>query len=255
MDRRPTLLVLGGTTEAVQLAQRLAPQVGPHLDLITSFAGRTARPTAPAGTVRVGGFGGVDGLAAYLRATPVDLVVDALHPFAAVMPFHAAEACARAGVDLLKLQRPPWTPVAGDRWIEVADAGAAAEAVRHAAGRRVLLTIGRQELGPFRSITGPAFLVRSIEATDLAGAWTAVELLGRGPFPLEDERKLLRTEEIDLVVTKNSGGAATAAKLTAARERATPVVVVQRPATPSVPLVETVDEALAWIGERVQLPG
>ncbi|MGN6694417.1 MAG: precorrin-6A/cobalt-precorrin-6A reductase, partial [Aquihabitans sp.] len=113
MDRRPTLLVLGGTTEATALVRRLAPHVGRELDLVTSFAGRTTRPTAPAGSVRIGGFGGADGLAAFLRSNPVDLVVDALHPFAAIMPFHAAEACERTGTDLVKLQRPPWTPNEG----------------------------------------------------------------------------------------------------------------------------------------------
>ncbi|HWJ60407.1 MAG TPA: cobalt-precorrin-6A reductase [Acidimicrobiales bacterium] len=255
MDRRPTLLVLGGTTEATQLVTRLAPFVGDQLDLVVSFAGRTARPTAPAGTVRVGGFGGVDGLEAYLRSTPVDLVVDALHPFAAVMPFHAAAACERAGIEVLKLQRPPWTVTAGDRWIEVADVPAAADAVRREAPGRVLLTIGRQGLEPFRSITGPTFLVRSIEPPDLSGAWSAEPRLDRGPFDVAGERELLQREAIDLLVAKNSGGTATAAKLTAARERAVPVVVVQRPPVPSVPTVSGVDDAVAWVVGRVQAPG
>ena len=249
------MLVLGGTTEATQLVEALAPHLGEHLDLVTSFAGRTAHPTAPAGRVRLGGFGGTDGLEAYLRSARVDLVVDALHPFAAVMPFHAAEACARAGIERLKLQRPPWTPVDGDRWIEVADMGAAADAVRRSGAERVLLTIGRQELDPFRSVAGTVFVVRSIEPADLGGSWTAVERLDRGPFPIEAERALLETERIDLVVTKNSGGPATAAKLAAAREQAIPVVVVRRLPVPPGPIVTTVDGALAWIGERVQLPG
>ncbi|MEO6627996.1 MAG: cobalt-precorrin-6A reductase [Aquihabitans sp.] len=255
MENRPILLVLGGTTEATALVERVTPRVGEDLDLVVSFAGRTTRPSAPAGTVRVGGFGGIDGLEAYLRATPVSLVIDALHPFAAVMPFHAAEACRRVGVPLLKLQRPPWAAAQGDQWIPVPDMSAAAKEVRAYAPRHVLLTIGRQELDPFRAIVGPTFVVRSIEQADLSGSWTAIELLDRGPFHLDIERRLLRTEAIDLLVTKNSGGEATAPKLTAARELALPVVMVQRPVMPPVTSVSTVDETVAWIDARVQTFG
>lgn len=255
MDRRPTLLVLGGTTEATQLITRLAPHVGRNLDLVVSFAGRTARPSAPAGELRIGGFGGAEGLASYLRETPIDLVVDALHPFASVMPFHAATACEAVGRPLIKLQRPPWRPVDGDRWIEVPDMTAAAAAVVDAGATRVLLTIGRQELDPFRSIAGPTFVVRSIEPADLAGAWRTVERLDRGPFDLAAERSLLDAEAIDLVVAKNSGGAATESKLVAARERGIPVVLVQRPPVPEVATVTSVDEAFGWVERRVQLAG
>lgn len=255
MERLPTVLVLGGTTEATALVTGLAPQLDRRMNLIVSFAGRTGSPTAPAGAVRVGGFGGVDGLEAYLRAMPIDLVVDALHPFAAVMPFHAAEACRRTGVALLKLQRSPWSAAGGDRWIDVADMRSAAAAVQHHAPRRVLLTIGRQEIDAFRTITGPMFLVRSIEPADLHGPWTAVELLDRGPYLVDSERDLLRAEGIDLLVTKNSGGSSTAAKLTAAREKTIPVVMVRRPPMPATATVTTVADAIAWLDERAQLSG
>ncbi|HMQ25701.1 MAG TPA: cobalt-precorrin-6A reductase [Acidimicrobiales bacterium] len=251
MDRRPKLLVLGGSAEATALIARLAPRVGRDLDLTVSFAGRTKHPTAPAGEIRVGGFGGAEGLERYLRAERVDVLIDALHPFAGAMPFHARSACTNAGVALLKLQRPPWAPTSGDLWIDVADMEEATEVVRSLAPRRVLLTIGRQELEPFRSVLGPRFLVRSIEPPDLAGPWAAIELLDRGPFSLDHERELLRTEGIDLVVTKNSGGRATSAKLAAARERQAPVVLVRRPPMPDTPTVPSVDEAVVWLDRQL----
>lgn len=255
VHRRPTILLLGGTTEATALADALGPRVGVDLDLIVSFAGRTARPTAPAGQVRVGGFGGVSGLVDHLRSAPVDVVVDALHPFAAVMPFHAAKACHQVGLPLLKLQRPAWIPSPQDRWTEVADMSRAAGAVRGQRAKRVLLTIGRQELDPFRGIEGPTFLVRSIEAPDLAGAWAATARLDRGPFTEDGERDLFEAERSDLLVTKNSGGAATAPKLAAARDLAITVVMVERPPRPDVPTVASVEQALAWLDAQVQAPG
>ncbi len=255
MRRLPTVLVLGGTTEATALIEALAPRIGRDLDVVVSFAGRTTRPTAPAGTVRIGGFGGVDGLAEYLSSTPVDVAVDALHPFAAVMPCNAAEACRAVGVDLLRLQRPSWSTTDGDDWAPVADMSEASAEVALRSPQRVLLTIGRQELDPFRPIVGPTFLVRSIEPPDLDGAWAAVSILDRGPFHLEGERDLLARGSVDLLVTKNSGGTATAAKLTAARELGVPVVMVERPPKPPVPTVSSVDEAIAWIDERVHTAG
>lgn len=241
------IVVFGGTTEATALVTALAPRVGTDIDLEVSFAGRTAAPTAPAGRVRIGGFGGTDGLVDHLRANGVRAVVDALHPFASVMPFHLADACAQLDVPLLKLQRAAWAPVAGDHWIEVGDMTDAATAVTALAPDRVLLTIGRQELDPFRPIAGPSFVVRSIEPPDLAGAWSASALLDRGPFTVEGELDLLRAEAIDVLVTKNSGGAATASKLAATRELGLPVVMVERPPMPPAERVESVDAALAWI--------
>lgn len=245
----PRVLLLAGTTEATAIARLLGEQPSGTVDLIVSFAGRTAAPAAPSGTVRVGGFGGVDGLAAYLAEERIDAVVDALHPFAAVMPFHAADACTRIGIPRLKVVRPAWSPVDGDRWLPVASVPDAAALVAVRARDRVLLTIGRQEIDPFRSIAGPTFVVRTIEPVDLAGAWSAEPLLARGPFTVDDETALLQRERIDLLVTKNSGGTATAAKLDAARALDLPVVVVDRPPLPEGPTVTTPETAVAWLGQ------
>src|SRR5579859_2421649 len=243
------VLLLGGTSEASKLAEALSEE--PRVGLTVSLAGRTSRPmVAPHARLRSGGFGGVDGLSQYLRGEAIDVVVDATHPFAAVMPFHAAEACEQAGVPLLKLYRPAWTPVPGDCWIRVSDlAQAAASLVSHAA-RRVFLTTGRQELEPFRSLRGMAFVVRSVEPPDLRGFEAASPLLMRGPFDLAGERSILTEHRIDTLVTKNSGGAAAEPKLHAARELGVRVVMVERPPIPCVPTVPSVAQALSWLKER-----
>jgi precorrin-6A/cobalt-precorrin-6A reductase len=243
------VLLLGGTSEASKLAEELSRKR--RVDLTVSLAGRTSRPmVAPHARLRTGGFGGVDGLREYLRQDAIDTVVDATHPFAAVMPFHAAEACEKAGVPLLKLYRPAWTPVPGDRWIRVSDlAEAAASLVSHGA-RRVFLTTGRQELEPFRSLRGVTFVVRSVEPPDLRGFEAATPVLMRGPFDLAGERLILTEHRIDTLVTKNGGGAAAEAKLHAARELGVAVVMVERPPIPCVPTVPSVAEALSWLNER-----
>ncbi|WP_421121438.1 cobalt-precorrin-6A reductase [Aquihabitans daechungensis] len=243
----PRVLLLAGTTEATVLATALGEQPPGSVDLTVSFAGRTSAPSAPFGYVRVGGFGGVDGLVAYLAEHHTDAVVDALHPFAAIMPFHASDACTRTGTPRLKLVRPPWRPVAGDDWIAAPSITGAAAAVHHRAPRRVLLTIGRQELDPFRSLVGSAFIVRTIEPVELDGEWDARLLLARGPFTVEEEISLLEREGIDLIVSKNAGGRATEAKLTATRSLGIPVVMVDRPPVPEGLQVATVPEALAWL--------
>ncbi len=244
------VLLLAGTSEASKLAEELARERRVHLTV--SLAGRTSRPTiAPHTRLRIGGFGGVDGLREYLRHEAIDAVVDATHPFAAVMPFHVAEACEQTGVPLLKLYRPAWTSGTGDRWIRVSDlAEAAASLVSHAA-RRVFLTTGRQELEPFRSLRDVTFVVRSVEPPDLRGFEAATPLLMRGPFDLARERLILEQHRIDTLVTKNSGGAAAEPKLHAARELGLAVVMVERPPIPCVPTVPSVAEALSWLTERV----
>ncbi len=247
----PRVLLLAGTTEATAIARVLGEQPPGTVDLIVSFAGRTAAPTAPSGTVRVGGFGGVDGLAAFLADQRIDAVVDALHPFAAVMPFQAAEACERAGIPRVKVVRPPWSPVDGDRWLPVASVADAAALVAVRPRDRVLLTIGRQEIDPFRTLAGPTFVVRTIEPVDLGGTWTAQPLLARGPFSVDDETALLERERIDLLVTKNSGGTATAAKLDAARALGLPVVVVDRPPVPDGPMAPTPEAAVGWLADHL----
>ena len=244
------VLILGGTSEAAALARALADR--PGLDVTTSFAGRTAAPRAAAGRTRVGGFGGPEGLAAHLRSERVDALVDATHPFAARMRWHAAAAAAATGTPRIRLERPPWQQTRGDRWVVVPDLAAAARAVTAGGHRRVLLTTGRTELAPFAACAGVWFLVRSIEPPDSQPLPDAEVLLDRGPFTVDGERRLLADRGIDAVVTKNSGGTAVGAKLVAARELGLPVIVVDRPPNPPGPLARTVDAALAWLDDVLE---
>lgn len=240
------ILVLGGTAEARALARLLDAD---RLAFTTSLAGRVARPRLPVGEVRVGGFGGVEGLRDHLRSTGTRAVVDATHPFAATISAHAAEACWAAGVPLLRLERPGWSshPDAG-RWHWVDDHDTAAHTTAEL-GRRPFLTIGRQSLHRF---TGPladhAALVRVVDPPeqDLPPTWTV--RLSRGPYDHDAERALVREHGVDVVVTKDSGGAHTVAKLDVAAELGLPVVIVRRPAGPEG--IETVGDAeavLAWV--------
>jgi precorrin-6A/cobalt-precorrin-6A reductase len=237
------VLVLGGTGEARRLAECL---VAEGVDVLSSLAGRVADPRLPAGEVRIGGFGGQEGLAAALDG--VAALVDATHPFAATMTAHAVAAAAATGTPLLRLQRPGWTAQPGDdwRWVDSLEAAAAA-----AAGyRSVFLTTGRQGLAAFAELPGHC-LVRAIEPPSPPLPQRVTVLLARGPFPLEGELALMREHGVEVVVTKDSGGVMTAAKLTAARELGLPVVVVRRPPVPpGVPVVATVEAALAWLRGR-----
>ncbi|MER6346983.1 cobalt-precorrin-6A reductase [Streptomyces sp. NPDC001595] len=240
------ILVLGGTTEARHLAAELAAH--PGVRVTTSLAGRVTRPGAIAGEVRVGGFGGAEGLADWLRAHTVDAVVDATHPFAMTITANAAHACAATGLPLTVLRRPGWRPEPLDRWHPVASLAAAAQLLP-SLGRRVLLTTGRMDLAAFAHLDRLHFVVRSVEPPEPPMPPDMVRVLARGPFTLADERALLREHRVDVLVTKDSGGAATAAKLTAARELALPVVVVRRPPLPDgVTAVPGVPEALARLG-------
>ncbi|UWZ40335.1 cobalt-precorrin-6A reductase [Dactylosporangium roseum] len=234
--------MLGGTGEARRLAVALRP--GPRV--VTSLAGRVARPVLPPGEVRVGGFGGAAGLAAYLTAERVDVVVDATHPFAARMSGNAAEAAATTGVPLLVLRRPGWTERPGDRWHRVPDLPAAAGAV--AGADRVFLTTGRRGLPAFAHLTRPWFLVRSVDPPESPVPPRMATLLDRGPFTVAGETALLRDHAIEVVVTKDSGGEMTAAKLTAARDLGLRVVMVDRPPLPpGAVAVPTVEAALAHL--------
>ncbi len=240
-----TLLILGGTSEGFAVAKAAVDVAG--LRVISSLAGRVAAPRAVPGELRIGGFGGVDGLAAFLKDNAVGAVIDATHPFAVRMGFNAADACARTGVRLLRLARPAWQPVAGDRWDAVASWEAAVAALR-ASSRRVFLTVGRQELAHFAALDGLWFLIRTIEAPALAHAFPAAEIvLARGPFRLEDELALLRRHRIDTIVCKNSGGSATEAKLIAARQLGLRVVMLRRPERPDVPTVASAEAAVDWL--------
>ncbi|MFG2478914.1 cobalt-precorrin-6A reductase [Streptomyces fagopyri] len=239
----PHVLVLGGTTEARRLAAELAGR--PGVRVTTSLAGRVSRPGALEGDVRVGGFGGADGLARWLREQRVDAVVDATHPFATGITENAARAAAATGVPAVVLRRPGWRPGPDDRWHFAASLTEAA-ALLPPLGRRVFLTTGRLGLGAFAHHAGLHFLARSVEAPEPPLPPDTEVLLARGPFTVDDERALLRAHRIDVLVTKDSGGGATAAKLTAARALGLPVVVVRRPPLPDgVAAVPDVASALA----------
>lgn len=242
------VLLLAGTAEARRLSHELAAR--PDTEVVVSLAGLTTQAADHAGTVRVGGFGGVDGLAAFLRDAAFDVVVDATHPFATTMPRNAAAACERSRIARLRVVRPPWVPAAGDRWIDVADLDAAARAVRRSGASRVLLTTGRMELEPFAGLDDVALVLRSIEPPAGLPPASVEVVTGRGPFTVDDELALLRTHRIDLVVSKNSGG--DSAKLVAARQLDVPVVMIRRPPGVPGPHAATLDDARAWITARSQ---
>ncbi|MFF3409411.1 cobalt-precorrin-6A reductase [Streptomyces sp. NPDC002742] len=225
----PHVLLLGGTTEARELAAELSAR--PGVRVTTSLAGRVSRPGALEGDVRTGGFGGADGLARWLREHGVDAVVDATHPFASGITANAVRAAAATGIPAVVLRRPGWRPGPGDRWHQ-ADSLAEAATLLPELGRRVFLTTGRLGLAAFADLTRIHFLVRSVEAPEPPLPPDTEVLLARGPFTVDDEKSLLRGHRVDVLVTKDSGGAATAAKLTAARDLGLPVVVVRRPPLP-----------------------
>jgi precorrin-6A/cobalt-precorrin-6A reductase len=243
-----TVLVLGGTGEARSLAAAL--DATPGVRVVSTLAGRIADPRLPAGEVRVGGFGGPDGLAAYIGAEGVDAVVDATHPFAERMSWSAVAACARTDTQLLRLERPPFARDPAIDWHEVGSLDEAAGRLPQA-GRRVFLTTGRQGLGAFAPVTEAFFLIRCVDAPDPAALPPdRAVLLDRGPFTLAGELALIDGHRLDVLITKDSGGEMTQAKLTAARERGLPVIVVARPPRPVAQTVQTVQEALAWLGEH-----
>lgn len=239
------ILVLGGTTEASRLARALADR--PDIEATLSLAGRTIDPAAQPIPTRVGGFGGVAGLAAWLREHRIDALVDATHPFAAQISRNAAEAARETGTTIVAFVRPPWTREAGDTWIDVADLDEAARALG-TPPRRVLLTTGRLGLDHFTAAPQHHYLIRTIDHPgDLPGLPDHTLLLDRGPFDLAVERDLMTRERIDVVVTKNSGGAATYPKIVAARELRLPVVIVQPPLRPDVPQVHDVAAVFAFL--------
>ncbi len=239
------VLILGGTTEASAIATALADDA--RVRPVLSLAGRTRAPVLPFIPARRGGFGGIDGLVAYLRAEGVAALIDATHPFATQISRNAVAAAAIAGVPLLTVLRPPWTPCPGDRWTQVADMTDAAQALG-TEPRRVFLTVGQQELAPFDLAPQHHYLIRSVEPPDPALLPpTAQYIAARGPFREDEERQLLQQEGIELLVTKNSGGAATAPKLAAARALGLRVVIVARPAPPHGATVPDAAGALAWL--------
>jgi precorrin-6A/cobalt-precorrin-6A reductase len=245
------ILVLGGTTEARQIAGRLAECK--DCGVVLSLAGRTERPGGQGVPVRVGGFGGVEGLAAHLRRTGTTLLVDATHPYAARISANAAEAAAWAGVPLVALRRPGWEPVEGDRWTEVEGVKAAVAALGKEP-RRVFLALGRQEVGAFEAAPQHQYLVRSVDPVEPPLALPRVEyMLARGPFDAAEEQALLERHRIDVGVSKNSGGVATYGKIAAARALGVEVVMIRRPPLPQVPSAESVETLVAMALHRLGL--
>jgi precorrin-6A/cobalt-precorrin-6A reductase len=227
---RPRVLILGGTTEGRHLAAALASLDGTAYSVISSLAGRTSKPLEIAGDLRIGGFGGVPGLAGYLTAERIDAVVDATHPFAATMTRHAVEAAARTRTPVLILRRPGWVEEGGDDWRRVRDLTEAA-ALLPRLGDRVFLTTGRQDIAAFAGVEGAWFLSRSVENPVPPMPRGLEIVLDRGPFTLDGERRLLRDRAINVLVTKDSGGPAP--------KLAAPI--------PPAPAVTTVEEAVGWL--------
>jgi precorrin-6A/cobalt-precorrin-6A reductase len=236
---------MGGTGDAVRLASRAIDL--PRLEVITTLAGRTNHPKSIAGIVRVGGFGGEAGLVEYLQSEHIDFIIDATHPFAAQISWHVAGAATKLGIPRVMLLRPAWTRLPEDNWIEVESIEAAVQAIP-ASAERIFVTIGRQQLAPFAVLTDRWCLMRSIDPPNPNILLPPGQLLlDRGPFSLEQERELLSKYQIQAIVSKNSGGDATYAKIIAAREWGLPVVIVQRPIVPAGKIVADVAGAIEWL--------
>ena len=235
------VLIIGGTRDARRLATAL---IAAGFEPVTSMAGVTREPAMTQGTVRIGGFGGHEGIVAYLAEARIVAIIDAAHPFAVRISDNACRAAALTGVPYLSLERPPWGAGAEDRWIAVDNAAQAAAALDP--GARVLLTIGRRGLAEFFSRKDVTGVVRMIEplGAPLPRGWTL--LAARPPFAVEDELALMRREGISVLVTKNSGGPADA-KLAAARLLGLPVVMIARPPKPAAARASSVEEAVAWL--------
>ncbi|ROU00090.1 cobalt-precorrin-6A reductase [Marinobacter sp. R17] len=244
------VLILGGTTEASALARVVAESGIPAL---FSYAGRVASPRPQPVETRVGGFGGVDGLARFLADNRITHLVDATHPFASQMSHNAVAAADRTGVHLMGLTRLPWTPVPGDQWQHVPDIEAAVDALAGPA-ERIMLAIGRMHLDAFTRQPQHHYLLRLVDTPQAAIPLPHHTVtVDRGPFTVDGDRALLITHGIDRVVCKNAGGTGADAKLIAARELGLPVLMIDRPEPPPRQEVHTVDDVLAWLGHDADL--
>jgi precorrin-6A/cobalt-precorrin-6A reductase len=239
------VLILGGTTEASELARLFAGD--PRFEATLSLAGRTLAPKPQPIATRIGGFGGADGLADFLRAQKIDAVIDATHPYAAQISAHAVVACSTTGVPLASLVRPAWTPQPGDAWQNVPTAVTAALALGKAP-RRVFLSLGRQELHFFAAFQQHHYIARLIERPQQAALPRGLVLLyQRGPFDIDAELRLLKDQKIDVIVSRNSGGSATYPKIEAARALRLPVIMIARRAKPIGHIVKSPEAAVAWL--------
>jgi precorrin-6A/cobalt-precorrin-6A reductase len=243
------VLILGGTTEASELTRLLAAD--PRFETTVSLAGRTANPKTQPVRTRIGGFGGADGLVDWLTLDATQAVVDATHPYADQISSNAVAACTRLEIPLASIIRPAWQPQPGDTWLTVANAEAAADALGPKP-RRVFLTLGRLKLGAFASAPHHHYIARTIDPPGDVALPPDIRLLfGRGPFDLAAETTLLEREKIDLLVSKNSGGAATYAKIEAARRLGIAVVMVARPPKPYGHAFESAEAAIVWLEQRL----
>jgi precorrin-6A/cobalt-precorrin-6A reductase len=240
-----SILILGGTAEARALAGKLAGD--PRFTVELSLAGRTRSPADQPVPVRVGGFGGAEGLAAYLNQKGVSILIDVTHPYAAQISRNAAKAAEMSGVPLVALRRSAWQRQPDDRWTEIDSVADAVNALG-VVSRKAFLTLGRQELLPFEAAPQHRYLVRSVDPVEPPLAVpNAVYLTARGPFRQADEASLLQDHGIEVIVAKNSGGPASYGKIAAARDSGIDVILIRRPDLPDVPSVETVGEMLAWL--------
>jgi precorrin-6A/cobalt-precorrin-6A reductase len=247
------ILILGGTTEASALAKLIAKDK--RFEPTLSLAGRTASPAASPIPCRIGGFGGWEGLAAWLKTEGIGALVDATHPFAARISANAVKAAAAAGVELVSLTRPPWTPESGDRLIFAPSPEAAAQALG-AVPRTVFLATGRLELPAFAAAPQHSYIARVIDHPGDAPLPPRIAFIyDRGPFDTAAELGLFAERQVEIVVSKNSGGAATYGKIEAARRLGLPVVMIERPEKPAGRIVASAAEAMLWLESQLRLHG
>ncbi|KLN62013.1 hypothetical protein WH96_00225 [Kiloniella spongiae] len=246
-DTQPRILILGGTTEANELAEHLSKD--PTFHVTTSRAGVTVNRAKVSGNERMGGFGGVEGLIEYLRTSAINVVIDATHPFASTITGNTWTACQKFEIPHLILQRSAWCAEQNDNWIEVPDIQTAQEYLRTLENSMtVFLTTGQKKLDGFIAIKQHKFIARMIEpSVSDAEKQNLKIILQRGPFSEDEETRLVKEEKIDLIVCKNSGGTATYAKLIVARKHNIPVLMISRPPLPSAIVKSTVKGILSWL--------
>ena len=223
-----------------------------RIDAVYSYGGRTRAPADQPLPTRIGGFGGVSGLADYIRRERITHVIDATHPFAAEMSRHAVQACAQTGTPLIALERAPWTRAPGDNWIEVADVTAAAAALPESPAN-VFLAIGRQHIAPFASKPQHTYTLRFVDPPEAPLLFAADVIVSRGPFTFDGELEMMCARGIAWIVARNSGGDGARAKIDAARMLGLPVIMIERPELPERLRVESVGEIMQWLGHRACL--